>query len=234
MGIDAQVGIALLNHGGGSQSRPRAVEQLMWEVSKRTSIRVRERPNRIRALDSTLFENPCLLWIGTGACPAFTDTERARLSRYLRGGGTLLISDASVPGDDAFDACVRREMSAIWSDREWIILGNDHTIYRTFYLIENPQGRIRRSQALEGVMFDDRSPVIYERNDLFGALGRDKLSGWAMPVFPGGQRQREMAFILGINLVMYATCLNYKRDQVHVTEILRRRNWRIKPSRSIR
>jgi hypothetical protein len=32
---------------------------------------------------------------------------------------------------------------------------------------------------------------------------------------------------MGINLLMYATCLSYKRDQVHVTEILRRRKWRV-------
>jgi hypothetical protein len=46
---------------------------------------------------------------------------------------------------------------------------------------------------------------------------------------PGGDRQREMALRMGINLVMYATCLDYKRDQVHVTEILRRRRWTVEP-----
>lgn len=229
-----RIGFAILDYGPGARARPRAIEQLMWEISKRTSIRVRETPMFVKPGDPKLFENPLLLWIGTGPCEPMAPRHREQLSRYLRGGGTLLISDASASGDDGFDESVRREMAAIWSDRAWLSLGNDHTVYRTFYLLEYPQGRIARSRALEGVTFDDRSPVIYERNDLFGAFGREKLGGWSMPVFPGGSRQREMSFRLGINLVMYATCLNYKRDQVHVTEILRRRRWRIKPARPIR
>jgi len=228
------VGIAVLDHGGGARSRPRSVEQLMWEVSKRTSIRVRESVQFVSLESDTLFENPFLVWIGQSECPPFSSDARRRLSHFLRAGGSLLISDASPPGDDAFDRCVRREMSAIWSDRDWLRLGNDHTVFRTFYLLRKPEGRIRRSAYFEGVMFDDRSPVIYERNDLFGAFGREKMGGWSLPVNPGGNRQREMAFRTGINLMMYATCLNYKRDQVHVLDILRRRRWKVEQSRPIR
>ena len=39
---------------------------------------------------------------------------------------------------------------------------------------------------------------------------------------PGGERQREMAFRFGINVVMYALTGNYKSDQVHVGAILER------------
>ena len=46
-------------------------------------------------------------------------------------------------------------------------------------------------------------------------------------VRPGGENQREMAFRLGINLVMYALCVNYKADQVHVPFILKRRKWKV-------
>jgi hypothetical protein len=31
---------------------------------------------------------------------------------------------------------------------------------------------------------------------------------------------------MGVNLVMYALCLDYKTDQVHVPFIMRRRRWR--------
>ena len=43
----------------------------------------------------------------------------------------------------------------------------------------------------------------------------------------GGERQREMAFRLGINLAMYALCLDYKADQVHVPFILKKRRWKV-------
>ena len=227
MGEGGRLGIALLDHGPGARSRPRSIEQLLWEVSKRTSIHVRERPIFVSASSKTLFDHPLIIWVGTGDCAPLSEAERGQLRRYLRSGGTLFIDDASSPGDDAFDACVRREMRSLWPEQTWTTFDNDHTIFRSFYLLRRPEGRVDRQGFLEGIHFDDRSPVIYSRNDLLGALSRAELGGWSLPVTPGGAGQRERAFRLGINLVMYATCLNYKRDQVHVTAILRRRRWRI-------
>lgn len=239
MGLDAKVGIALLAHGVGHDSRPQAVEQLMWETSKRTSIDVRERPGLVDpeaaqrplppdlAADAgNLFRWPLVVWIGAGAAPPLSPAARARLERFLRAGGTLFIDDASPPGDDAFDASVRRELTALWKPAALARLDAEHTLFRSFFLLDRPYGRISRQSHLEGIEFDDRSAIIYSRNDLFGAFGRDSLGQWLLPVVPGGSVQREMAFRTGINLLMYATCLDYKRDQVHTTAILRRRKWR--------
>jgi len=60
--------------------------------------------------------------------------------------------------------------------------------------------------------------------------GHDWASAWAVdnagrpmfPVVPGGERQREMAYRFGVNLVMYTLTGNYKSDQVHVPAILER------------
>jgi hypothetical protein len=42
-------------------------------------------------------------------------------------------------------------------------------------------------------------------------------------VVPGGEHQREMAFRMGVNLCMYALCLDYKDDSVHLETIMNRR-----------
>ncbi|MFN3200978.1 MAG: DUF4159 domain-containing protein [Bradymonadia bacterium] len=227
LGKSSKLGIGLLKHGGGYRERPRSVEQLMWEVTKQTSIDVRERPLIVDASSAKLYKSPLLVWIGTGATAPIPEADRQRLSRFLRAGGTLFIDDATVPGDDSFDASARREIEALMPDVPLTPISNDHTIYRSFFLLQEPYGRVRRKAFLQGTPFDDRCPIIYNRNDLFGALGRDSFGQWLMPVVPGGAAQRERAFRLGINLLMYATCLNYKRDQVHVTAILRRRRWRV-------
>ena len=39
----------------------------------------------------------------------------------------------------------------------------------------------------------------------------------------------EMAARWGINIVMYAMCLDYKADQVHIPFILKRRQWQVRP-----
>ena len=39
---------------------------------------------------------------------------------------------------------------------------------------------------------------------------------------PGGERQRELARRVGVNVVMYALTGNYKTDQVHIPALLER------------
>ena len=58
MGKDSRVRIGLLTHGGGSQTKPQAVQQLLWEVSKRTSIRVTENPIELTLEQDNLFYYP--------------------------------------------------------------------------------------------------------------------------------------------------------------------------------
>jgi hypothetical protein len=41
-------------------------------------------------------------------------------------------------------------------------------------------------------------------------------------VVPGGERQREMAYRFGVNVVMYVLTGSYKADQVHLPAILER------------
>lgn len=227
LGEDSRVGIALLAHGDGHTQRPRSVEQLMWEVTKRTSIDARERPYIVSPGDDDLYRHPLLVWIGNGETQPFGDKALKRLSRHLRAGGLLFIDDASPQGDDRFDQVARQTVRDLMPDQPLEKLSNDHTLFRSFFLLREPFGRVRRQAFLEGTSFDDRCPIVYNRNDLFGAFGRDSFGQWLLPVVPGGAAQRERAFRMGINLLMYATCLNYKRDQVHVTAILRRRRWRV-------
>ena len=47
-------------------------------------------------------------------------------------------------------------------------------------------------------------------------------AGRSIATVPGGDRQRELAYRFGVNLVMYALTGNYKSDQVHVPAILER------------
>jgi hypothetical protein len=227
LGNDDRVGIALLQYGSGYDQRPGAVEQLLWETTKRTSIDVREKPVFLTPDSPDLFKFPLIVWLGDAAFPALDEAAVAQLGRYVRAGGCLFVDDASPPGVDGFDQSLRREIDRMLPGRALVRMSNDHTLYRSFFLLERPFGRTARQSWLEGVELDDRTGVIYGRNDLFGAFGRDAGGSWRNAVEPGGDEQREMAFRMGINLLMYATCLSYKRDQVHVTEILRRRKWRV-------
>ena len=65
--------------------------------------------------------------------------------------------------------------------------------------------------------------IIPPPSSIAGAMARDELGRWEYDVGAGGDSTREMSFRMGVNLVMYALCLDYKDDQVHIPFILQRR-----------
>ena len=99
-------------------------------------------------------------------------------------------------------------------------------VYKSFYLLDRPVGRLSIAPAMEAVIRDGRIVCAYVSNDLGGAWARDDLGNYDFPCEPGGERQRELSYRMGINLVMYALCLDYKTDQVHVPFIMKRRKWK--------
>jgi hypothetical protein len=207
---------------------PTALRRLAWEIDKRTAITVELEPRPVAAGDRDLFESPFLYLAGDREFPLPPEPDVERLRRFLTFGGFLLIDSAEGRTDGAFDASVRELIAALFPPPTARLapIGADHVVYKSFYLVDHPVGRLAVAPALEGVERDGRLVVAYGANDLGGAWARDDFGNWARPCEPGGERQREIAFRLGVNLVMYALCLDYKSDQVHVEQILRRRRWR--------
>ncbi|HJL19048.1 MAG TPA: DUF4159 domain-containing protein [Sandaracinaceae bacterium LLY-WYZ-13_1] len=208
--------------GGDPHPRPTAPYRLGWEVRKRTSIEVPLQHGGARLDDPAIYEHPFLYWSGDEAFDELSDAEIAGLRRFVRFGGFVLIDDAA-PEQSGFDRSVRRALSRAFPDRPLRELSGNHTIYRSFYLLSRPEGRIRGPDHLEAIEIGDRVAVLYSRHDLGGAWARDNLGSWQHPVTPGGDEQRERAIRLGVNVVMYALCLDYKDDQVHAPFIMRRR-----------
>lgn len=215
---------ALLKYDGGNWNpRPNGLPRLAWEVRKRTSIATGLETAGVPPEDESLYAYPFLVWQGDRAFPPLSDTAVNNLRQYVRAGGTLLVDVSDgVPGG-GFDASVRREFKRIFPD---VTLGRvplDHTLYKSFYLLDRHGGRVSARPYLEGLRVEDRLAVVIAFNDLAGAMARDEFGEWEYDVGPGGDTTREMSFRLGVNLVMYALCLDYKEDQVHIPFILKRR-----------
>ena len=110
---------------------------------------------------------------------------------------------------------------------------------RTFYLLQDFPGRhISRdvwveaapadAERVEGMPFrnlnDNVTPVVIGGNDWAAAWATDQNGRPMYPVGRGftGERQREIAYRFGVNLVMHVLTGNYKSDQVHVPALLDR------------
>lgn len=215
--------IGQLQTAGTWNARPTALRRLLWEVTQRTSIEVDLEPVPVGPTDPKLFRFPLLYWGGAGTVPALSEDAVRALRRHLTYGGTLLIDSADAAPGGPYDVSVRRALKRILPRATLDKVPSDHVIYKSFYLVDHQAGRTLRAPYLEGIKVEDRYAVIYCQNDLAGAWARDAFGRWEYEVTPGGERQREMAFRLGINLVMYALCLDYKDDLVHTPFILKRR-----------
>jgi hypothetical protein len=219
-----------LQLGGSWNPRPSALRRMAWEIEKRTSIDVELEPAVVTPTSDALHETPFLYLAGDRAIDLPSANGIEALRRFLTFGGFMVIDSAEGSTDGAFDGSVRKLVSAVFpisgNVKGLEIVPADHVVYKSFYLLDKPVGRLAIAPAMEGVVRDGRLVCVYISNDLGGAWARDDFGNYDFPCEPGGDKQRELAFRMGVNLVMYALCLDYKSDQVHVPFIMKRRRWK--------
>jgi Domain of unknown function (DUF4159) len=228
IGASSKFRFGQLALGSSWNPRPNALRRLAWELQKRSSVEVELEASKVTLTSDKLHETPFLYFAGDRAFDLPPTAAIEALRRYLTFGGFLLIDSAEGSTDGAFDQSVRKLLEAVFPrpGKNLEIIPPDHVAFKSFYLLDRPLGRLAISPALEGIIRDDRLVAVYVANDLGGAWARDDFGNFDFPCEPGGEQQRELAFRFGVNLAMYALCLDYKTDQVHVPFIMKRRRWR--------
>lgn len=211
-----------LVYPGAWDKRKGAQSRISWEVMKRTSVESSLDISEIELSSPHLFKHPFLYMSGDSAFSEWPQENCDRLRRFLQYGGFLFI-DGNPDLAGGFDKSVRREMARVFPDLSFKTIAKDHTLFKSFYLLDGRWGRLQKKTFVEGISKDGRTMVVYSQNDVGGAWMRDNFGNWLLPVVPGGEAQREMAFRFGVNLAMYSLCTNYKGDQVHIPFIMRRR-----------
>ncbi|HTO97208.1 MAG TPA: DUF4159 domain-containing protein [Myxococcales bacterium] len=222
-GDAARLTFAQVRHAGRWDPRPDGLSRLAWEIAKRTSIETSPLVKSIGLADPDLFRYPFTVLSSDQSFPAPAENEVAELRRYLSYGGFLLVDDASATRGGAFEQSARGLISRIVPGAQLVRIPRDHVLYKSFYLLDGPAGRLAATPDLLGLELGGRVAVLYSGNDLVGALARDSLGTWEFEVTPGGELQREKSVRLGVNIAMYALCLDYKEDQVHIPFIMKRR-----------
>jgi hypothetical protein len=208
--------------GGEWDPHPSAPTEFIREIERMTSIEADPERRVVGIADPQLFTLPFLFIAGRRDYPPFSGAEVERLRTWLESGGTLVADDSAATPGYGFDAAFRRELTRVLPAERLERLPADHTVFKSFFLVRTVAGTRIASPFLEGVTIQGRTAVIYSPNDLLGAFARDPLGRWLAPCAPGGDRQRRLAFHLGVNIVMYALCGDYKQDRIH-TPFLRQR-----------
>ncbi|MEM7619636.1 MAG: DUF4159 domain-containing protein [Pseudomonadota bacterium] len=183
---------------------------------------------------------PFLYWPILPDAAALDDTTLAKIDSYVKNGGMILF-DTRDYQNSAQVNMLGNAPSAIALQR---VIGQlnipqlepvpeDHVLTKSFYLMRSFPGRwesgvlwvesrSKQKPGRQARRADGVSSILITSNDLAGAWALDNNNRPLLPTVPGGEFQREMAFRTGINIIMYALTGNYKADQVHVPDLLRR------------
>ncbi|KIL96817.1 putative membrane protein [Paramagnetospirillum magnetotacticum MS-1] len=173
---------------------------------------------------------PLLYWRITPNQPPPSERAVEKLNTYMAKGGVILFDTADEgqagAGTNTADVQRLRRLLAGLALPALAPMGPDHVLTRAFYLLKSVPGRwdgatLWVSQGAEAGN-DGVSPVVLGGNDWIAAWAVDERGRPIHAVVPGGERQRELAYRFGINLVIYAFTGNYKADQVHLPAIMDR------------
>ena len=183
-----------------------------------------------------------LYWPVSDDQPSPSPQAYVRLNHFLRSGGMILFDtrDGDIAGLGGPDGTAALKRLAAPLDIPPLApVPRDHVLTRTFYLLQDFPGRYQGrdnwaeappadAAAAEGVPFrslnDGVSPVVIGGNSWAEAWALDENG---LPMFSvgsglDGERQREMAYRFGVNLIMYVMTGKYKYDQEHVPALLDR------------
>ena len=176
---------------------------------------------------------PLLYWPISPDQPSLSDRALANLNTYMKNGGIIVFDTldqnsarASDPNGAGPGLQRLRDLAVNLDIPPLAPVPPDHVLTRSFYLMQAFPGRWADGQVWveEGQdrVNDGVSSVIIGGNDWASAWALDDNQKPMFATVPGGERQREMSYRFGVNLVMYALTGNYKSDQVHVPAILER------------
>jgi hypothetical protein len=215
-----------LRYEGRWNPRPGAMRVLARELRLRTRLEPVLEPGDVAVGQGALFHTPFLYVAGEGELPPLGSAGAEALRRFIDLGGLILFDAADGGTDPGFTRDVKALLQRIAPASEVAPVGRDHVLFRSFYLVDAPMGRTRTHDHVLGVQDEGRLRALVMRNDLGGALAETNDGLPAYPCTPGGNVQREHAVRLGVNILLYATCTDYKADRAHVETLLRSRRWR--------
>ncbi len=208
----AQVRLALLGYGPTLGTHT-GVSELAREVAQRTSIDLSPEALLIDKVSPPKLSEPWL-WVRN---PTVLTTQSSQFRNefllWLKNGGFAVIEDtADMAPLEAFTTkAFANEPYAV----QWQTIPPDHELMRSFHLLDSLpscQGKLWR-----GLHFDGRlAAVAVPYRFLDQLLDKKRPAGCELGV------DQERLVRVYINLLMVVLATDYKKDQIHLPEILKR------------
>ncbi|NRA45463.1 MAG: DUF4159 domain-containing protein [Oligoflexales bacterium] len=204
----AEINLAILsnrNHGGAAG--------LELEVSSRTSLKISKSPIQFANFNDRLLEEP---WLWAQSIESIRDEKghlKQQVGRWIRRGGLLIIQNSKAPNE--LETLTKKGFDYQKIPAHWRPIPPDHELMRSFYLLDalpTCDGSI-----WHGFMFDNRLAILAVPYELLSTLLDSRIRNQCTE-----PPTRERNLRIFINTLMVALTTDYKKDQIHMREILKR------------
>ena len=200
-------------------------------LADRTSVNPAE-PLAINIESDDIVFFPIIYWPVLANATAPSPAAIAKMDDYMKNGGTIFFDlrddQNGFDGESASTLALRGILEKL-DIPPLEPVPEIHVLTHSFYLLKDFPGRyttgqlwVERGDTSAVNNSDGVSSIIIGSNDYAAAWALDESGNPLNAVIGNGDRQRELAFRTGINIVMYALTGNYKADQVHVPALLER------------
>jgi hypothetical protein len=234
--LDTHLAYVITGDAGVDQVSEEGLRGLTQILTDRTSL-TPAAPTGVNIERDELVFFPLLYWPVLPDAPVPSDQALARIDSYMKNGGTIFFDlrddgagiAAAMGGQSPAGEALARILAKIDIPALEPVPAN-HVLTHSFYLLSAFPGRydlgtlwVEHSNATGPAgNADGVSAIIIGSNDYAAAWAMDGNGDPLYAVIPGVDRQREMAYRAGVNIVMYAMTGNYKADQVHIPDLLER------------
>jgi hypothetical protein len=205
----AKVELTLIAESATSVSFRKLAEQ----VQKRTSIELFDNARRYPDIDERVLRSP---WVWADKPESLTTGDGVllpQLELWIKRGGFLVIEHPL--GVENLKILTKKIRLDKEEDRGWMAVPPDHELMRSFYLLDALPAC--NGRVWQGFHFDGRLAILVPPYDFSRSLAD-------VPVLPPCKEkfsleQNTRSFV---NVLMVALATDYKKDQIHLPEILKR------------
>jgi len=188
------VRLALVDHGGVRAGRCFSAGFLEL-LSFESTIRVSRELDRVDLHSDRLFDYPLAILTGEGEV-ALNDAERDNLRRYLRAGGTMIVSAGC--SNPLWAASIRREINMAFPEASLAPVPRDHPVFHAVFEVADLVTTKGKPGSLLGLWVEGRLALIYSPEGL-----NDTASAGGSCCCCGGDEIRQARY-LNANLVAVA------------------------------
>lgn len=204
--------------------REAALSRWSWELVRRTSAPGRLVIKPVTPDEPNLLTEPFVVWTGASEVNALMESEVRGLRRFLDLGGLIFVDD-SQPESGAFVNSAKRELKRVLPEVPVTALPEEHVVFKSYYLLGEAAGRYPTLKPMDAMRRGSSVSVLFSEQDLLGALAR-RGETWALAMETPHPLARQLAVRFAVNVAMFVLCTDYKGDQVHAEELMRRRGRR--------